>query len=54
MNALREFDTTVTLCFTPPSRGKREHHTSPPQVPEEFAFFAREIVQRYVLAAEPA
>jgi beta-xylosidase len=54
MNALREFDTTVTLCFTPPSRGKREHHTSPPQVPEEFASFAEEIVQRYVLAAEPA
>ncbi len=49
MEALRPFDTTVTLCFTPPSRGKREHHTSPPQQPEEFAWFAQEVVQRYVL-----
>jgi beta-xylosidase len=49
MEALRPFDTTVTLCFTPPSRGKREHHTSPPIDPEEFAWFATEIVQRYVL-----
>jgi len=49
MEALRPFDTTVTLCFTPPSRGKREHHTSPPLCPEEFAWFAAEIVQRYFL-----
>ncbi len=49
MEALRSFDTTVTLCFTPPSRGKREHHTSPPLVPEEFAWFAAEVVRRYVL-----
>jgi beta-xylosidase len=49
MEALRPFDTTVTLCFTPPSRGKREHHTSPPLCPEEFAWFATEVVQRYVL-----
>jgi beta-xylosidase len=49
MEALRPFDTTVTLCFAPPSRGKREHHTSPPIDPEEFAWFATEVVQRYVL-----
>ncbi len=49
MSALEEFDTTVTLCFTPPSRGKRPHHTSPPLYPEEFAYFATEVVQRYVL-----
>jgi beta-xylosidase len=49
MEALRPFDTTVTLCFTPPSRGKRDHHTSPPLYPEEFSWFATEVVQRYVL-----
>jgi len=49
MEALRPFDTTVTLCFTPPSRGKRQHHTSPPLCPEEFAWFAAEIVRRYFL-----
>lgn len=49
MEALSEFDTTITLCFTPPSRGKRECYTSPPLVPEEFAHFAWEVVRRYVL-----
>lgn len=49
MAALAPFDTTVTLCFTPPSRGRAEHHTSPPLVPEEFAWFAAEVVRRYVL-----
>jgi beta-xylosidase len=47
MEALGEFDTTVTLCFTPPSRGKRECYTSPPLVPQEFAYFAGEVVERY-------
>jgi beta-xylosidase len=49
MEALSEFDTTITLCFTPPSRGKRPCYTSPPQVPEEFAWFASEVVKRYAL-----
>lgn len=49
MEAIEEFDTTVTLCFTPPSRGKRPCHTSPPLVPEEFAEFAAWVVRRYVL-----
>jgi beta-xylosidase len=48
MEALQDFDTTVTLCFTPPSRGRRECHTSPPVVIEEFAEFAAQIVERYV------
>lgn len=48
MEALAEFDTTVTLCFTPPSRGQRECHTSPPRVLEDFAAFAGQIVERYV------
>jgi beta-xylosidase len=51
MAALREFDITLTLCFTPPSRGLRPDHTSPPQVVEEFAWFAAEVMQRYVVNA---
>jgi beta-xylosidase len=47
MDALKEFDLTVTLCFTPPSRGKQPHHTSPPVDPTEFADFAEEMVTRY-------
>lgn len=47
MKALEEFDTTITLCFTPPSRGKRPDHTSPPIDPAEFAQFAEEVVRRY-------
>lgn len=49
MAALAEFDLTVTLCFTPPSRGRRQCHTSPPLDLGEFAHFAIEVVERYVL-----
>jgi beta-xylosidase len=52
MLALAEFDVTLTLCFTPPSRGLRPCHTSPPQVVEEFAWFAAEVIQRYVVNAQ--
>lgn len=48
MQALAEFDTTITLCFTPPSRGKAPNCTSPPLVPSEFAEFAIAVVERYV------
>jgi beta-xylosidase len=48
MTAIEEFDTTVTLCFTPPSRGQTPHHTSPPIELTEFGRFAHEVVQRYV------
>lgn len=54
MAALDGFDVTLTLCFTPPSRGKRYCHTSPPQDPQEFAWFAMEVVRRYVLAEKGA
>jgi beta-xylosidase len=47
MDALKEFDVTLTLCFTPPSRGKQPHHTSPPIEPSEFADFAAEMISRY-------
>jgi len=49
MAALAEFEITVTLCFTPPSRGVRPCHTSPPIDIREFAWFAAEVVQRYVV-----
>ncbi|HWG83908.1 MAG TPA: hypothetical protein VNT60_00395 [Deinococcales bacterium] len=52
MAALEDFDTTVTLCFTPPSRGKREHHTSPPVDIGEFAYFASQVVERYAPSAD--
>ncbi|MGQ9425470.1 hypothetical protein ACXYTJ_07370 [Gilvimarinus sp. F26214L] len=48
MAALQEFDVTVTLCFTPPSRGQRDCHTSPPLDVTEFGMFAAEVVERYV------
>jgi beta-xylosidase len=47
MEALAEFDTTITFCFTPEHRGVEPHHTSPPQVAEEFAEFCAAMVRRY-------
>jgi len=47
MRALEPFEVTVTCCFTPPSRGLREHHTSPPSAPEEFAEFCAMVASRY-------
>lgn len=48
LERLEPFDLTVTLCFTPPSRGIRPDPTSPPADPGEFAYFCREVVRRYV------
>lgn len=47
MGALDPFDVTVTFCFTPEHRGVKPHHTSPPEVPEEFAEFCARMVRRY-------
>jgi beta-xylosidase len=47
MKALEPFEVTVTFCFTPEHRGIAPHHTSPPQVPEEFAEFCGRMVRRY-------
>lgn len=49
MNMLDEFDTTITLCFTPPSCGKVANITSPPRDPNEFAQFAKAVAQRYIV-----
>jgi beta-xylosidase len=50
MKALSDFEVTVTFCFTPEHRGIEPHHTSPPQVVEEFAEFCAEMVARYAPA----
>jgi beta-xylosidase len=47
MEALAEFDVTVTFCFTPEHRGIAPHHTSPPLVEAEFAEFCASMIQRY-------
>lgn len=47
METLHPFELCVTLCFTPPSRGLRADHTSPPRDVGEFAWFAAEVAKRY-------
>ena len=47
MEALADFDVTVTFCFTPEHRGIAPHHTSPPLVKEEFAEFCAAMIRRY-------
>ena len=47
MLALDSFDVTTTFCFTPEHRGIRPHHTSAPQVLEEYAEFCARMVKRY-------
>ncbi|MEH6665686.1 MAG: beta-xylosidase [Brevundimonas sp.] len=47
MEALSDFEVTVTFCFTPEHRGLEPHHTSPPQMIEEYAEFCAAMVRRY-------
>jgi hypothetical protein len=54
MSALAPFDVCATLCFTPPSRGVRACHTSPPLDAGEFAYFARTVVERHSAPPVPA
>ncbi|AWU97505.1 beta-xylosidase [Azospirillum ramasamyi] len=56
MEALADFEVTVTFCFTPEHRGVEPHHTSPPQVAEEFAEFCAAMIRRYgtTRTADPA
>jgi beta-xylosidase len=51
MQALEHFQVTVTFCFTPEHRGIAPHHTSAPQVNEEFAEFCASMIRRYAPAA---
>ncbi len=43
----------ATLCFTPPSRGLRPDHTSPPVDVGEFAWFASQTAARYAAPSAP-
>jgi beta-xylosidase len=47
MEALAEFEVTVTFCFTPEHRGIEAHHTSPPVDVGEYADFCARMVERY-------
>ena len=47
MEALADFDVTLTFCFTPEHRGMMPHHTSAPLAPEEFADFCAAMIRRY-------
>ena len=47
MKALEDFEVTLTYCFTPECRGIVPHHTSPPQVLDEFADFCARMTRRY-------
>jgi beta-xylosidase len=47
MEALADFDVTVTFCFTPEHRGLMPHHTSPPVEKDEFAAFCADMIRRY-------
>src|SRR5436305_1901192 len=47
MGALEEFETTMTLCFTPEHLGIAPHYTSPPKDANTFAEFAEWAVRRY-------
>jgi beta-xylosidase len=51
MRALDPFDVTLTFCFTPEHRGIAAHHTSPPQVAQEYAQFCARMVRRYAPGA---
>ena len=53
MEALAEFDVTVTFCFTPDHRGIAPHHTSPPLDIAEYAEFCARMIHRYAPAAQP-
>lgn len=52
MSALESFAVCATLCFTPPSIGRRPHHTSAPRDLTEFGRFAAQVAERY--APEPS
>lgn len=50
MEALADFNVTVTFCFTPEHLGMEPHYTSPPRNSEDFAAFCAEMVRRYAPA----
>ena len=53
MEALADFDVTLTFCFTPEHMGPGAHHTSPPYDPQAFADFCAAMIERYAPAEVP-
>ncbi len=47
MEALADFDVTVTFCFTPEHLGVEPHHTSAAREPQAFADFCAQMIERY-------
>jgi beta-xylosidase len=54
MEALADFEVTVTFCFTPEHLGVQPHHTSPARDPQMFADFCAEMIDRYAPAQSGA
>lgn len=54
MEALADFDVTVTFCFTPEHLGMAPHHTSAPRDPQQFADFCAWMIDRYAPARPSA
>jgi beta-xylosidase len=54
MEALADFDVTVTFCFTPEHLGHAPHHTSAPREPQAFADFCASMIERYAPAQSTA
>jgi beta-xylosidase len=50
MEALADFEVTVTFCFTPQHLGLAAHHTSPAKDPQGFADFCAWMIDRYAPA----
>ena len=50
MEALADFDVTVTFCFTPAHLGLQPHHTSAARDPQAFADFCAWMIDRYAPA----
>ena len=51
MEALADFEVTVTFCFTPQHLGVEPHHTSPARDPQAFADFCAWMIDRYANAS---
>lgn len=52
MEALAEFDVTLTFCFTPEHLGLEAHHTSPPKQIEDYADFCARMTRRYAASTQ--
>ncbi|MCX8252614.1 MAG: glycosyl hydrolase [Beijerinckiaceae bacterium] len=50
MEAIADFDVTLTFCFTPEHLGVAPHHTSPAVDPQAFADFCAWMIERYAPA----